>query len=236
MTVIPPIDKREALAGHFLFRHLRPAEMTSLLARARIERRKARSVIFRQDSPGYGLMAVLSGRVKISSRAPNGREIVLNIINPGEVFGEVALLDGKPRTADATALTACELLIIDRRDFIPFLQAHPDVAVRLLSVLCERLRRTSQQVQDLLFLDVRGRLAKTLLRLAETHGQATPDGHRIDLKFSQRELGSLVGLTRESINKQLREWQKLGLLTLDQGTITLCDATALEAASEDEPP
>lgn len=234
MVAVPPVDRREALAGHFLFRHLRPEEMEALLARARVERRKANSVIFRQDSPGYGLMAVLSGRVKISSRAPSGREIVLNIINPGEVFGEIALLDGKARTADAIALSACELLIIDRRDFVPFLQDHPDIAIRLLGILCDRLRRTSEQVQDLLFLDVRGRLAKTLLRLAGTHGRTTPDGRRIDLKFSQRELGSLVGLTRESINKQLRGWQKRGLIHVDDGAITIRDATALQEEGEAE--
>jgi CRP-like cAMP-binding protein len=235
MAAVPSVDKRQALAGHFLFRDLRPEDMAALLSRARVERRKAGSVIFRQDSPGYGLMAVLSGRVKISSRAPTGREIVLNIINPGEVFGEVALLDGKPRTADAIAMTACELLIIDRRDFIPFLRDHPDVAIQLLSVLCERLRRTSEQVQDLLFLDVRGRLAKTLLRLATTHGQTTPGGRRIDLKFSQREIGSLVGLTRESINKQLRGWQKRGLIRIDEGAITIRDSAALAADGEAEP-
>jgi CRP-like cAMP-binding protein len=234
MATVPSVDKHQALAGHFLFRHLRPEEMTALLSRARVERKKTNGVIFRQDSPGYGLMAVLSGRVKICSRASNGREIVLNIINPGEVFGEVALLDGKARTADAIALSACELLIIDRRDFIPFLQAHPDVTIRLLGVLCERLRRTSEQVQDLLFLDVPSRLAKTLLRLAETHGQTTPAGRRIDLKFSQRELGSLVGLTRESINKQLRGWQKRGLIRVDEGAITIRDAAALEGEGEAE--
>lgn len=228
MAAVPSVDKHQALAGHFLFRHLRPEEMAALLSRARVERRKANSVIFRQEAPGYGLMAVLSGQVKISSRSPNGREIVLNIINPGEVFGEVALLDGKPRTADAIAITACELLTIDRRDFVPFLRDHPDVAIRLLGVLCERLRRTSEQVQDLLFLDVPGRLAKTLLRLAESHGQTTPAGRRIDLKFSQREIGSLVGLTRESINKQLREWQKRGLIRVDKGAITIPDPTALD--------
>lgn len=235
---MPPtarVERRDALADHPLFRDLPPEAMTALLAHARVERRKARSVIFRQDSPGYGLMAVLSGRVRISSRAPNGREIVLNIINPGEVFGEIALLDGGQRTADATAMSACELLIIDRRDFVPFLRDHPDVAIHLLAVLCDRLRRTSEQVQDLLFLDVRSRLAKTLLRLAHTHGQPTAEGPRIDLKFSQRELGGLVGLTRESINKQLRDWQKRGVINVRDGMITLSNSAALQDESEGDP-
>src|SRR5258708_6377764 len=116
---LQPIDKRQALAGHFLFRHLSEAEVDGLLTRARVQRHKAGAVIFRQGDPGHGLVAVLSGEVKITSPSVSGKEIVLNIINPGEVFGEIALLDGKARSADAVAIAACELLVIDRRDFVP---------------------------------------------------------------------------------------------------------------------
>lgn len=234
MAVPFAIDKRQALAGHFLFRHLREEELTALLARARLEQRKANEVIFRQGMPGQGLIAVLVGQVKITSQSPSGKEIVLNVINPGEVFGEIALLDGKPRSADATAITACQLLIIDRRDFVPFLEARPGICVRLLAVLCERLRATSEQVQDLLFLDLRAHLAKTLLRLAETHGRPTPAGREINLKLSQRELGNLVGRSRESINKQLSEWQAENLVTVKTGKVIIRDAAALERECEHE--
>jgi CRP/FNR family transcriptional regulator, cyclic AMP receptor protein len=232
MVAPPSIDKRQALSGHFLFRQLRDAELTALLAHARTEHRKANEVIFHKDSPGFGLMAVLSGRVKITSAGADGKEVVLNIIDPGEVFGEVALLDGKPRTADAVAISPTELLVIDRRDFVPFLESNPRVAIRLLEVLCERLRRTSEQLQDVLFLDLRARLAKTLLRLAKTHGQATAGGHRIDLRLSQSEIGNMTGLTRESINKQLRDWQKRKLIDWDRGTITIRDIPALTNEGE----
>ncbi len=227
MAAPSSIDKRQALSGHFLFRHLREPEMAALLAHARIEHRKRNQVIFRKDSPGYGLMAVLSGRVKISSPGADGKEVVLNIINPGEVFGEVALLDGKPRTADAVAIAPSELMVIDRRDFVPFLESNPQVGIRLLAVLCERLRRTSEQLQDVLFLDLRARLAKTLLRLGETHGRTTAGGRQIDLKLSQAELGQMTGLARESINKTLRDWHKRGLIRLERGTITIRNAAAL---------
>lgn len=219
------IDKRQALTSHVLFRHLSDAELEGVLAHARLERRKRNAVIFRQGDPGQGLIAVLSGQVKISAPSASGKEIVLNIIHPGEVFGEVALLDGKPRSADAVASTACELLIIDRRDFIPFLQARPALCVRLLGVLCERLRRTSEQVQDLLFLDLRTRLAKTLLQLAATRTDGGP--REISLNLSQRELGNLVGSSRESINKQIRDWQRDGLLSVRAGKLVVRDVAAL---------
>jgi CRP/FNR family cyclic AMP-dependent transcriptional regulator len=234
MAVPPAIDKRQALAGHFLFRHLGEEELTALLARARIEQYKANAVIFRQAMPGQGLVAVLGGLVKITSQSPAGKEIVLNVIGPGEVFGEMALLDGKPRSADASAITACQLLVIDRRDFVPFLEARPALCVRMLVVLCERLRATSDQVQDLLFLDLRAHLAKTLLRLAEAHGRPTQAGREISLKLSQRELGNLVGTSRESINKQLGEWQAANLITVKTGRVVIRDPAALARECEHE--
>lgn len=227
------VDKRQALASHFLFRHLNPAELGAVLARARIERRKRHAVIFRQGDPGSGLLAVLKGQVKITAPSATGKEIVLNIINPGEVFGEIALLDGKPRSADAVALTACELLVIDRRDFVPFLEARPALCIRLLGVLCERLRRTSEQVQDLLFLDLRVRLAKTLLALAAVHGKAVQGGREIDVELSQRELGNIVGSSRESINKQIREWQDAGIVRVRAGKLIVRDVAALQRTIED---
>jgi CRP/FNR family transcriptional regulator, cyclic AMP receptor protein len=229
---LQPIDKRQALAGHFLFRHLSRSELDGLLARARVQRYKSGAVIFRQGDAGQGLVAVLSGQVKITSPSVGGKEIVLNIINPGEVFGEIALLDSKPRSADAVALAPCELLVIDRRDFVPFLEARPQLCIRLLAVLCERLRRTSEQVQDLLFLDLRARLAKTLLRLADQHGQTAPAGREISMRLSQREIGNLVGRSRESVNKQLREWQDANLIRFHAGRLVIRDLVALERQSE----
>jgi len=225
---LPPIaDKRQALANHPFFRHLRDTELTALLARARVERHKANGVIFRHGAPGLGLLAVLSGQVKITSSSAGGREIVLNVINPGEVFGEMALLDGKPRSADAVTTMVSDLLVIDRRDFIPFLQAHPDICIRLLAVLSERLRRTSEQVEDLMFLDLPAHLAKTLLRLAELHGQrdagGRDGGRNITLKVTQRDLGNLVGRSREAVNRQLRDWHEAGLIRLAPGKVVLCD-------------
>lgn len=228
------VDKHQALADHFLFRHLSAPELDAVLARARLERRARNSVIFRQGDPGHGLVAVLRGQVKITAPSASGKEIVLNIIHPGEVFGEIALLDGKPRSADAVAITACELLVIDRRDFVPFLESRPALCIRLLGVLCDRLRRTSEQVQDLLFLDVRLRLAKALLGLAASQRDGGSPARDISLDVSQRELGSLVGSSRESINKQLREYQTAGVLSVRGRKLVICDLPALRRLAEQQ--
>lgn len=226
------VDKRKLLEGHFLLGRLQPEELAKLSSYTRIVRYAANDTIFLKGSPGTGMMAVVTGRVKISSPSPDGKEVILNVINPGEIFGEVALLDGKERTADAIALTACELLVLERRDFLPFLRSNPDVCIRMLGILCERLRRTSEQVEDILFLDLSGRLARALVRLAQTHGERGTDGIRIALPLSQRQFGEMVGLSRESINKQLNAWQREGLIALDKGRITIRGMQALERLAD----
>jgi CRP/FNR family transcriptional regulator, cyclic AMP receptor protein len=177
---------------------------------------------------------VLAGQVRISSPSPDGREIVLNMINAGEVFGEIALLDGKDRTADAVAQTDCELLVIERRSFVPFLTSNPEVALRLLAVLCDRLRRTTEQVEDMLFRDLPSRLAKKLLNLAAASDERTAGGARIATRLSQREIGTMVGMSRESVNKQLRQWQLDGIVASEQGCILLIDERALQNLAEPE--
>jgi CRP-like cAMP-binding protein len=234
MTGSTAIDRRAVLRGHSLFAHLTPEETDQLLAHAHVAHYRQGKVIFLKASPGTGMMAVLKGRVRISAPSVDGREIVLNVIEPGEVFGEIALLDGKDRTADAIAQTDCELLVIERRSFVPFLKNNPEVALRLLSVLCERLRRTTEQVEDMLFLDLSGRLAKKLRSLAEASAERTEQGHRIATRLSQRELGAMVGMSRESINKQLRQWQNDGIVSVARGAITVTDETALRDLAEAE--
>jgi len=219
---------RRILERHSLFGCLIVAELDQLSSRARIESYRARQEIFQKGSPGQGLLAVLKGKVRIGSLGPDGGLIVLNMMNEGDVFGEIALLDGKARTADAVAVTDCELVAIDRRDFVPFVRANPEVALRLLGVLCERLRHTTEQVEDVVFLDAPARLAKRLLQLAGTEDKPARSGSATVVTISQRELGSMIGLSRESINKQLAAWQHDGMIKVEQGTITILDAAALQ--------
>lgn len=229
MTRDPLAARRQILERHSLFAKLTRSELDQLLARARVESYRAKQEIFHKGSPGAGLLAVLRGRVRISSLGPDGGELVLNVIEEGEVFGEIALLDGKDRTADASALTDCDLLAIDRRDFVPFLRANPDVALRLLVVLCDRLRRTTAQVEDMTFLDAPRRLAKKLLELAEGRRAA---GGALEVKISQRELGNMLGLSRESINKQFALWHKDGVIRIERSAVAILDREALRACAE----
>ncbi|MET4698654.1 CRP/FNR family cyclic AMP-dependent transcriptional regulator [Constrictibacter sp. MBR-5] len=228
MAATAKMDKRKVFASHELFSRFSPAEIERLVSFSHARAYGAGEVIFEKGSPGQGLMAVLSGRVRISSPSPEGREIVLNIIHPGQIFGEIALLDGKERTADATAMEACELLILERRDFVPFLEKHPDICLRLIAVLCERLRRTTEQVEDVLFLDLQARLAKTLLHLVDAHGRPVSNGVALGAKLSQRDLANMIGASRESVNRQLSLWEEEGLISRDRGAITILDSAALQ--------
>ena len=216
-------SRRAAVAANFLFANLTGAELDKVLALARVTRYAPREIVWRKGDAGNGMMAVLSGHVKLGARAASGKDLAFGIIKPGEIFGEIALLDGHERSVDATALDACEILFIDRRDFIPFLADHPDISIRLMAALCARLRRTSQMVEDSA-LGLSPRLARNLLHLADCHGRpAAGGGLHIELGLTQRELGELIGMSRESVNKQLGRWRRLGLIDIDRRTIVIRD-------------
>jgi CRP/FNR family transcriptional regulator, cyclic AMP receptor protein len=218
-------EGRSWLENHFLLKLLDEEDRKRIVGFAKPRRYAAGQTIFLKGDEGNGMMAVLKGQVRISAPSREGKEVVLNIINPGEVFGEIALLDGRERTADATALNDCELLVLERRDVMQFLHKSPEICIKLLVVLCDKLRRTTEQVEDVLFLGLASRLAKILLRLTEKEGE---------VKIAQRELGNLVGVTRESVNKYLADWQRHGMVEVDAGVIRVCDREALELVAEGE--
>ena len=221
-------DRLAILRRHSLFGQLSPAAIERLGSYTKRRRLPHGTVIFAEGDPATGLVAVLAGAVKINVRSTDGREIVLNILHEGDIFGEIGLLDGHPRSADASTITDCELMEIERRDFIPFLRSQPDVAMQIIQILCSRLRRTTDQVQDLTFLNLPTRLAKALLRLSA-------DAERLDsapkVAITQREISQMIGTSRESTNKQLRSWAKHGFIRLERGAVTVlrCDKLA-EAA------
>jgi CRP-like cAMP-binding protein len=223
------VDKAALLAENSLLKHLDAADRARLAEYAAMVRHEADAVLFQRGDPGSSMMAVVRGRVKICTHSIDGKELILNIIKPGEVFGEIALIDGAPRTADAVTLETCELLVLERRDFQRHLDANPKVACRLLEVLCRRLRRTSAALEEQLFMEVPGRLARVLLHLAEAHGVPAKAGRCIDVRLSQQQLGSLTGITRESVNKQLGLWRSEGWIAVKGGYVTVIDAAALAA-------
>ena len=220
-------DARRLLANCMLFRGLVENERDAVVARARLRHFAAGETIFLMGSPGDSMMAVLSGQVRISVPSPEGREIVLAIFQPGEVFGEIALLDGKERTADARAMTACDLAILERRDVFAFLERQPNAWPRLVEVLCDRLRTTDQHIAEVALLQLPVRLAKALLRMAD----ADASGNSA-VQLSQRELGNIVGAARESVNKCLREWQRSGLVRIEGTSITIADRATLQDVAE----
>jgi CRP/FNR family transcriptional regulator, cyclic AMP receptor protein len=230
MPILSPSEKRRLFDGHSLFGRLPQADLDGLLLHARSEHFAAGRLIFSKGSPGRSMMAIISGSVRISTPSPAGPEIVLTILSAGEVFGEIALIDGADRTADATAITDCDLLVLDHRDFIPFLERRADLCILLLKLFCQRLRQTDQQFEDAMFGRLDGRIAMTLVRLA--HGAPPPVGKDcIALRITQQELAGMVGAARESVNKQLHVWQKEGVLRLGKRLIEIPDLDRLEELS-----
>ena len=179
------------------------------------------------------MMAVLRGDVKISIPSAAGKEVVLAVLHSGDVFGEIAMLDGKKRSADANALTACDLAVLHRRDVLAALESNPAAWLGLIEVLCRRLRRTDQHLVELALLEVPVRVAKALLRAVD--GERQSSAHvSPDFRLSQRELGNMVGATRESVNKCLHEWQRNGTIRMEKRVIKIADRAALEAVAEAE--
>jgi CRP-like cAMP-binding protein len=219
----------DLLRGSAILDVLPESELRALTHRIHRSKYAAGDVIFRKNDEGAGMMVVVSGRVKITSVGAQGNELILNIIDPGQVFGEMALLDGEPRSADAVAAKPTELITVLRRDFVPILKDHPDAALSMMAVLSGRIRQTTSFVEDAIFLDVPTRLLNKLEALADQYGVREPENGaiRIEHDLSQQNLGDTVGLTRVSINRQLGAWRQRGLIEDGRGWIKILDMDAL---------
>lgn len=199
-----------------------------LLQLARVVVVPARKAVCQAGEPGDALYVVLHGRAKVSLVSEEGKEIILSFLDAGQVFGEMSLLDGQPRSATVTTMEESRLLILWRKDVLPYLEAHPAIAIKLLAALSQKLRKTNGLIEDLHFLNLPARLARVLISLADQYGVDTPEGREIRLKLSQEEMGNLVGSSRESINKQLRAWTDQGLLDTQQGVLLVKRLDALQ--------
>jgi len=209
------------LDGHRFLRRLRADELRTLIRQSPVLSFQERDVIFAQGDPGGTVMVIVEGYVKLSSSTFGGREVVLEVAGPGAVFGEVAVLNDWPRSADAAALSACRILAIEGRQFIRAISQAPEAMFEIIRLLSERLRTTTEQMTDGLDLPAAARLAKALMHLAALHSHPVKEGLRIDFQLSQRELGGMTGLTRESINKHLATWRDAGWVSLSDRHVTV---------------
>ena len=223
-------EARRLVGNCVLFEGLNSNERSAIATLARIRSFDAGESIFAIGSPGDQMMAVLSGTVRISVPSNDGKELLLAIIHPGEVFGELAVLDGKVRSADALAESACTLAVLDRRDILSFFERNPSAWLKIVEVLCHRLRSTDQVLAEIALLQLPARLAKMMLRV--TSNSSVEQMKKI--QFSQRELASMVGGTRESVNKCLRKWQIGGIVQISEGRIAITNRAALENIAEHE--
>jgi CRP/FNR family transcriptional regulator/CRP/FNR family cyclic AMP-dependent transcriptional regulator len=217
----PAVHDAAPLERVAIFAGLDADALRELTAVARPRAFRPGEIIFHRDDPGQVLYVILSGKVRIYVTSPDGQEVALALLGVGDSFGELALLDGQPRSASAVAVEPAETLALQRADFLKAVMRHPRIAVQVMHVLSRRLRQTDAMIEDLLFLDVHGRVAKKLLELAEIHGARTPAGIRIELRLTQGELAAMVGASRESVNKVMGYFMDKDFISTDKYKITV---------------
>ncbi len=218
---------RDILARAWIFQGLSKQELESVCALAHRRVCDAKTTIVTKGEVANEFFVLLNGQAKVTARGVEGTDTVINVMGPGEVFGEIAILDGQPRSATVTALNECEMAVVEKQPFQNLLASCPGIALKLLAVLAGRMRELTIRLEDRAFLDIPARLAKQLVWLAERHGAKTGEGVRVDLGLSQQELGELVGATRESVNKHLRELARMGVIEPGRGYLDILDLEAL---------
>lgn len=214
------MSRRDLLRKLPVFAGLSEAELSALMGCMVLKKLAPGGILVEEGAPGASAYAVISGRLKVTA-ARGGRELALNIVGPGSLIGELALLDPGPRSASAVALDPVRVLVLHRRDLLPFLHSHPDAAMSMMTALVQHIRQLSADLQAHTALALPQRLWRVLTDLANRFGHDTPQGRLIDVSLSQGELGQMVGASRESINKQLRIWRQADRLTIEGGYITI---------------
>lgn len=221
-----------SLAAIPFFGGLEPAALDRLAASMRSRRFRRGEVIFHVGDPGDALFVIVSGEVKISLPSETGDEAILATLRPGDVFGELALLDGAPRSASASALIPTETVILPRERFRELIATETGVRDALLASIAGELRRLTTHVEELHFLDITGRLAARLVRLAQESGMPIADGAvRLRTNLTQADLAAMVGCTRQSVNKLLGQFTDDGLVRLERDAIVLTDIDGLIATA-----
>ena len=217
----------DALARAGLFQGVAPEAREALASALKHGDYSRGETVFSEGEQGDSLYIVLTGKVKVGRRAADGRENMLSVMGPADMFGELSLFDPGPRTATATVLTDARLASLAHSDLRPWIKDRPEIAEQLLRVLARRLRRTNDALADLIFTDVPGRVAKALLGLAERFGTQEGAGVRVHHDLTQEELAQLVGASRETVNKALADFASRGWMRVDSRAVTILDADRL---------
>lgn len=217
----------ELLQQNRWFRDLPADAISEMVGMARLKRLEDGQRLHAQGDPPDGLYGVSKGGIRISNTGADGREALLTVLAPGNWFGEISLFDGRPRTHDAHAMGATELLFIPRRDFQQLLQRRPELYPHFMRLLCARLRSSFNMMEDSALLPLPARLAKRLLMHAQYYGGVGQDNERLSIQLSQETLGLMLNSSRQSINRLLKQFEQAGWVRIHYGQISILDESAL---------
>jgi CRP/FNR family cyclic AMP-dependent transcriptional regulator len=219
--------KARLIAQSFMFRDLAPELLNRIVELSRVQRFRRGAAVFHIGDEGNALYGVSKGLVRIWLPGKEGRELTISLLDPGEIFGEIALLDGLPRTAEATVLSEAVLIALDRPLFLNLLRQEPQLAQHIIELLCKRLRTSTDRFSEDAFLSLGAKLARRLLSLMATHSEPCTAGSRITMRLTQTDLANLLGSSRETINRQLGLWSQTGIIRHERGYVTVCNQDAL---------
>jgi len=220
------------LQRNFLFCDLPESALDQLASLASRKTFRKGEVVFLEGDAGDALYGVISGSIRVATSNNDGKQIFLNMMEHGDVFGEISVIDGQPRTASAEAAESTSLIVIQRRDFQELVEHEPVVAIHLLQILCQRLRWTTDIVHEAMLLPAPGRIAKRLLHLVSAHGRETEAG--LELRMSQADLANFLGVSRQIVNQNLQDWREAGWIDLQRARVIVLDSGALEQIAESE--
>jgi CRP/FNR family cyclic AMP-dependent transcriptional regulator len=227
-------ERQSLIRRSFLFRDVAQPILERLAALSVTKQLDRRETLLSRGDEGDALYVVVEGLVRIWVGSDSGKELTFSMMEPGDVFGEIALLDGLPRTANATAQEATLLLVIQRSAFLSVLESEPSLARHIIELLCERMRLKTDLLSDFAFADLPVRLARKLDDLVTAHGEIDGNEARLGRRFSQTELAQMLGVSREAINKQLAAWSHKKIVSTEDGGLTIVNLAALRALAAPE--
>ena len=223
---IPSERIRGFLKGNTFLGRFPEDVLASLMDRGQLRQYAKKDIIYQRGEPGDSLMVVVAGRIKLTNVNVGGKEVVLHFLIPGNIYGEIAAMDGKERAANAVALEDSEVFLIYTRDLMPTLKAHPDAMLAVIRALCEKVRAGAAMIEDST-LEMHARVARGLLRLARQHGQKRVEGICVQLALSQAELGNYLGLSRANVSRQLGQLKEANVIRIDGTQIVITDEEGL---------